>query len=93
MDPHKTIRTYSEAVAIVTGGASGIGRAISEELVKRNCEVVIADLQIELAEEIAAKLRNSGGKATAKKIDVTSYPAMEELVQSTFQRTGRQQPP
>ena len=89
MDPHKTIRTYSEAVAIVTGGASGIGRAISEELVKRNCEVVIADLQIELAEEIAAKLRNSGGKATAKKIDVTSYPAMEELVQSTFQRTGR----
>jgi NAD(P)-dependent dehydrogenase (short-subunit alcohol dehydrogenase family) len=51
MDQHKTIRTYSEAVAIVTGGASGIGRAISEELVKRNCEVVIADLQIELAEK------------------------------------------
>jgi NAD(P)-dependent dehydrogenase (short-subunit alcohol dehydrogenase family) len=89
MDQHKTIRTYSEAVAIVTGGASGIGLAISEELVKRNCEVVIADLQIELAEETAAKLRTYGGTATARKIDVTKYPAMEELVRTTFQRTGR----
>ena len=89
MNTRKTIRTYSGAVAIVTGGASGIGRAISEELVKRNCEVVIADLQIELAEEIASKLRISGGNATAQKIDVTNYPAMEQLVDSTFQRTGR----
>jgi NAD(P)-dependent dehydrogenase (short-subunit alcohol dehydrogenase family) len=89
MEPHKSIRTYRDAVAIVTGGASGIGRAISEELVKRNCEVVIADLQIELAEELAAKLRSSGGRAQAVKIDVTKYPAMEELVRSTFKRTGR----
>jgi NAD(P)-dependent dehydrogenase (short-subunit alcohol dehydrogenase family) len=89
MEPHKTIRTYRDAVAIITGGASGIGRALSEELVKRNCEVVIADLQIESAEELVAKLCLSGGKATAKKIDVTSYPAMEELVLDTFQRTGR----
>ena len=89
MDPNKTIRAYRDAVAIVTGGASGIGRAISEELVKRGCEVVIADLQADLAEEIASKLRHSGGKATAVETDVTNYPAMEQLVRETVQRTIR----
>jgi NAD(P)-dependent dehydrogenase (short-subunit alcohol dehydrogenase family) len=89
MDTSKTIRTYKDAVAIVTGGASGIGRAISEELVKRGCEVVIADLQTDLAEEIAAKLRVSGGKATAQEIDVRSFPAIDLLVNNTVQRAGR----
>ena len=89
MDSEKGIRTYQDAVAIITGGASGIGRAISEELVKRGCEVVISDLQVDLAEEIASKLRQSGGKATAVKTNVVNYSAVEELIQSTVQRTGR----
>ncbi len=89
MDQEKTIRTYRDAVAIVTGGASGIGRAVSEELVKRGCEVVIADLQVDLAEGIASKLSLSGGKATAVTIDVTNYSAIDQLVRNTVQRTGR----
>ena len=50
MESNKTIRVFNGATAIVTGGASGIGRALAEELAKRGCEVVLADLQIELAE-------------------------------------------
>jgi NAD(P)-dependent dehydrogenase (short-subunit alcohol dehydrogenase family) len=89
MEPERILRGYRDAVAIVTGGASGIGRAITGELVKRGCEVVIADRQTDLAEEIASKLRLSGGKATGAAIDVTNYPAMEQLVQETVKRTGR----
>ncbi|MEW6667925.1 MAG: SDR family oxidoreductase [Thermodesulfobacteriota bacterium] len=89
MNPSKAIRTYREGVAIVTGGASGIGRAIGEELVKRGCEVVIADLQGEMSEQIASKLRLSGGKATAVETDVTDYQSLEQLVRETVQRTGR----
>jgi NAD(P)-dependent dehydrogenase (short-subunit alcohol dehydrogenase family) len=89
MESNKTIRTFGGATAIVTGGASGIGRALAQELAKRGCEVVLADLQIELAEEVASEIRVSGGKAKAVKIDVVDFPAMEQLVQETVQRTGR----
>jgi NAD(P)-dependent dehydrogenase (short-subunit alcohol dehydrogenase family) len=89
MESNKTIRTFDGGTAIVTGGASGIGRALAEELAKRGCEVVLADLQIDLAEEVASEIRVSGGKAKAVKIDVTDFPAMEQLVQETVKRTGR----
>jgi NAD(P)-dependent dehydrogenase (short-subunit alcohol dehydrogenase family) len=89
MESSKTICIFDGATGIVTGGASGIGRALAEELAKRGCEVVLADLQIELAEEVSSEIRLSGGKATAVKIEVTDFSAMEQLVQETINRTGR----
>ena len=50
------IRIFSGATAIVTGGASGIGRAIAEALATRGCDVVLADLQIESAQKVASDL-------------------------------------
>jgi NAD(P)-dependent dehydrogenase (short-subunit alcohol dehydrogenase family) len=83
------IRVFDVATAMVTGGPSGIGRGLAEELAKRGCEVVLADLQIELAEEVAQEIRVSGGKAKAVKIDAADFPAMDRLVQETVKRTGR----
>jgi len=42
MESNKKIRIFDGAVAIVTGAASGIGRALAEELAKRGCEVIVA---------------------------------------------------
>jgi NAD(P)-dependent dehydrogenase (short-subunit alcohol dehydrogenase family) len=89
MEPNKAIRIFDSATAIVTGGASGIGRALAVALAKRGCEVVLADLQIELAEEVVSEISVSGGKAKAVKIDVTDFPAMQHLVEETVKRTGR----
>jgi len=89
MQSNRTIRIFDGATAIVTGGASGIGRALAAGLAKRGCEVVLADLQIELAEEVALEINSSGGKAKAVKIDVTDFPAMEQLVRETVQRSDR----
>ncbi len=89
MKSNTAIRIYNGATAIVTGGASGIGRALAEELANRGCEVVLADLQIELAEKVASEIRTSGGKAKAVKVDVTNFPAMKQLVQDTVADTGR----
>lgn len=89
MQPHDTIRIFEGATAIVTGGASGIGRALVEELAKRGCEVVIADLQTELAGAIATQITDSGGNATSETLDVTNFAAVERIVEKTIQRTGR----
>ena len=84
-----TIRIFGRATVIVTGGASGIGRGLAEELANRGSEVVLADRQIELAEEVASKIGASGGSAGAFKVDVTDFRAVEQLVQETVARTGR----
>ncbi|MCX5214366.1 SDR family oxidoreductase [Kitasatospora sp. NBC_00240] len=83
------IRIYKDATAIITGGASGIGRALAEDLAARGCEVVLADLQLEQAEEAAARIRAAGGKATAARLDVTDHTEFARLVKDTVARTGR----
>jgi NAD(P)-dependent dehydrogenase (short-subunit alcohol dehydrogenase family) len=89
MASNKTIRIFDDATAVVTGGASGIGRGLAEELAKQGGEVVLADRQIELAKEVATNICSSGGKATALKVDVTDFRAVDQLVQETVERTGR----
>ncbi len=85
----QSLRIFDGAVAIITGGASGIGAALARELARRGGEVVLADLQRELAEEVAAGIRKAGGKARAIELNVADFPAVEALVQETVQRTGR----
>ncbi len=84
----RELRVFDGATAIITGGASGIGRALGGELAKRGSEVVLADLQIELAEEVASGIRDAGGKATALKLDVTDFSAVESLLREVVERTG-----
>lgn len=83
------LRTYTGGVAIITGGASGIGRALGEELSARGCEVVLADLNIDEATAVAEKLSAEGGKATADALDVSDAEAVASLVQNTRKRCGR----
>ncbi|MCP3956362.1 MAG: SDR family oxidoreductase [bacterium] len=83
------IRTFDGAVAIVTGGASGIGRALAEGLARRGSRVVLADRQIELAEEVTAEVRSRGGEAEAQEVDVTDPAAVEEVVRGTADAHGR----
>jgi len=74
-------------VAIVTGGARGIGKGICEMLAKQGARVVIADLLIDEAVTCAAEIENVGGKAIAVKTDITdlaSVQAMVDVVKETF---------
>jgi len=83
------IRVFSGGVAIITGGASGIGRGFGEALAARGCEVVLADLQIDLAEQVAAGINASGGKATAAEVDVVKHEQVVSVVKQTVDRCGR----
>jgi len=89
MASSEKLRTFDGGTAIVTGGASGIGRGLAEELSKQGCEVILADRQIDLAERVANEILASGGKATPVELNVTDFPAVEKLVKDTVSRTGR----
>jgi NAD(P)-dependent dehydrogenase (short-subunit alcohol dehydrogenase family) len=89
MTQDNRLRTFDGAVAIVTGGASGIGRALGEALARRGAQVVLADLQAGLAEEVAAAIRAGGGRATAAELNVVDFPATERLVRQTADTHGR----
>lgn len=76
-------------VAIVTGGACGIGRAVSEGLAEVGANVAVADINEEGAKEVAADLKDKfGGNHIATATDVTSKESVAEMVQATLDAFG-----
>ena len=81
--------SVSGKIAFVTGGASGICAALATKLVDGGAEVWIADRQIRLAQELAQRLKNGGGKAHATELDVRDYSSFERAVAEAVQQSGR----
>ncbi len=75
--------------ALVTGGASGIGRALAEALGRRGVAVTIADRQLDLAAQVAEGIRASGGAATAVELDVRDAARFRTVVEELVAREGR----
>ena len=83
------MRELNGKVAFITGGASGIGKALAEEIASRGGEVVLADRQIDLAEEAARGIVARGGKASGLELDVRDLAAFERAAQTVVSRSGR----
>jgi NAD(P)-dependent dehydrogenase (short-subunit alcohol dehydrogenase family) len=79
---------YRGKVAIVTGGASGIGAALAKELARLGAEVVLADRQLDLAERVAAEIREAGGRAAAADVDVRDLSSVTRVVTDSVARLG-----
>jgi rhamnulose-1-phosphate aldolase/alcohol dehydrogenase len=77
-------------VALVTGGASGIGRATARLLAERGAHVVVADLNLDGATEVAAELvaRHGTRRSLAVPVDVTDEGAVAEMVRRTVLAYG-----
>lgn len=82
--------TYWQAkVAVVTGGSSGLGRAIAAALSKRGAKVVIAARTAQKLEAVADDLRQTGGNVLTVAADIRRPQDVERLFQQTLERFGR----
>ena len=75
-------------VAIVTGGAAGIGAAICKRLAKAGNDIAIWDLQMERAEKVAEEIRAMGNRALTSRVDVSSQSDIDAALQAVRQALG-----
>lgn len=80
---------FTNRVALVTGGASGIGRALSEELGRRGATVVVTDRDEAGAQRVAEAIAAAGGQAWAAPLDVRDAAAARAMVEAVAERHGR----
>jgi len=76
-------------VAIVTGGAAGIGEAVAQALGQRGVRVAIADVRTEVASETAKRLRAAGVTVAPVAVDITDESTVMRMVNDVLQMWGR----
>lgn len=78
-----------DKVAIITGGATGIGKAISQAFVKEGAVIVIAARNLSRLEQVAREISSKGGKAKAIQADISDYEQVKGMVAQTTREFGR----
>jgi len=76
-------------VAVITGGAQGIGRAIALGMAREGAKVVVADLQSEKARSVADEVKILGGDALGFEVNVADESSVKRLAEATFAQFGR----
>jgi NAD(P)-dependent dehydrogenase (short-subunit alcohol dehydrogenase family) len=82
------VQDLNGKVAVVTGGASGIGRALVERFVAEGMRVVVADVEAGALEATVAELRGSGGEVVGVPTDVTSFDSVSALADAAYAAFG-----
>ncbi len=82
--------SFNGRVAIVTGAARGIGQAIAETLAKRQADVVVADLQYELARATAQEISSkTDQRALPVQVDVSDFASVQSMVDQVLEEFGQ----
>ena len=84
-----TTRSVAGSVVLVTGAASGMGKATAEVFAAEGAHVAVTDLKLETAAPVAEGIRNAGGTAEAWALDVASPEAIRAVIDAIVQKFGR----
>ncbi len=82
------VRSFEGRVAVVTGGASGVGRALGAALLREGARVVLADVEKGALERTTAELGESGGEISSRVTDVSDGASVEALAAHAFDAHG-----
>src|SRR5699024_6167084 len=74
-----TMADFTNKVALVTGGGSGLGEAISKDLASKGAKVVITDINLDAAQRVADEIAKTSGSASAIKQDTSSKEDSEKV--------------
>ncbi|MEE8472167.1 MAG: glucose 1-dehydrogenase [Dehalococcoidia bacterium] len=78
-----------DRVAIVTGAAGGIGRAIALKLAQEGANIAVADMNLEGATGVAGEVKSLGREALAVKTDVSDHQEVNDMVKAVLDKFGR----
>lgn len=83
------MRDFDGRVAVITGGANGMGERVAHTLAERGAVVVVADRDAERAPLVEKEIRDAGGEAHAYVVDVSVESQVQELMADVVSRFGR----
>ena len=79
----------TDRVAIITGGAVGMGRAMAHKFVEEGCSIVITDISESLGKKTADEVSKTGGEAIFVRCDVTSNSQVRDMVNTVIDKFGK----
>src|SRR5450759_1938708 len=82
------MKDFQDKVAVVTGAASGIGRALAEKSAALGMKVVLADVEEPALKQVEEELKASGAQVLAVQTDVSRATDVERLAQLAFETYG-----
>ena len=82
------MQEFEGRVAVVTGGASGIGRAMAQRFAEAGMRVVLADVERDALEATAAALRDGGAEVLAVETDVSKAESVDALAERAYEAFG-----
>ena len=82
-------RSFEGKVAVVTGAARGMGRAVAEKLAEGGAAVVVNDVREDVIREVVSEIERQGGRAMAYCADVTNYTQVQAMFRAAVDAFGR----
>ena len=80
---------FADKIVLITGGASGIGRALGRELAVRGACIILVDINEQLLMQTVIELKKEGFKVKLDVVDISAFDQVKKMVEDTFAKYGR----
>ena len=83
------MKDFKDKIAVITGGANGIGYAVEQEAIKRRMKVVIGDIDKEGLDRVEKEFKDKNANFMTVYMDVTEYDVLEMLAKKALDKYGK----